>query len=177
MLTAPFMTMPVRVNQIRPRQHRAVSQHISRIPLRSHSSRLQHKTIIGDVFHQSQIVRRRNYRLAAAAPTDQQIDDLALAARIERCRGLIEKQHRRVQHQYARQRHALLFSTRQPVRNAIFQMKDAQPVENLVHPLAYLGLRPAKLQGAECHLIEHRPLVIDGKAEAAPPEMAIREPG
>ena len=101
---------------------------------------VQDVAAVGNVFEVSQVVGGGDYRLDAAGPFDQQIDELAVAARIERRRGLVEQQHRGVEDQHAGQGDLLLLAAGKAVRDPVLQVEDAEAVQNLVDALA--ALRP-----------------------------------
>ena len=102
------------------------------VAFRGDSAVLQDEAVVGDVFHQSQIVGRGDHGLAAVAPADQQVDDLALASGIERGGRFVEEQHFGVQHQYGGDRDPLLLTARKAVRRRDFSGADLQHVEHLV---------------------------------------------
>ncbi len=115
---------------------------------------IENVAAIRDIGEIVQIVRGDDYRFRPAAPFDQQVDELALATRVETGRRFIEKQHGGIEHEHACQRHALLLASRQSLRRAILQMADLQKVQRLHHSFADVGLGPAHLQGAEGHFVE-----------------------
>jgi len=62
---------------------------------------VEHEALVGDFFEVFQAVRGRDHGFRSAAPLDQQVDDLAVAARIERGGGFVEQQHGGIEHQDA----------------------------------------------------------------------------
>ena len=103
-----------------------------------------------------QLMRRRDDRLPPVVPGFQQLDHLALAARIQRRGRLIQQQHVGIEHDHRSQRHPLFFPAREPVRRAILQMFRANPFQRPVHPLQNLLSRPAQLQRSKRHFVKHR---------------------
>ena len=57
-----------------------------------HLAAVEDEAIVGDIFHEAQIVRGGDHGLTAIAPADQKVDDLALTARVERGGGFVEQQ-------------------------------------------------------------------------------------
>src|SRR5580658_8615858 len=100
-------------------------------------------------------MRGSDHRLRAAAARNQEFDDLGLAAGIERAAGLIEQQYFRIENQHGRQSHALLFAARQPMRRAIFQVRDAHRFQGLFDTRPDFLSGPTELQGSEGQLIEN----------------------
>src|SRR5436305_13558606 len=99
------------MNQIGSFEQRLVTQQNGWIALRSNLSPLKNEAIIGDIFYQSELVSRDDYRLIAIAPADEQIDNLALAARIERGGGFIKQENLGIENQHRGQRDPLLLAS------------------------------------------------------------------
>ena len=81
---------------------------------------------VGDVFEISQVVGGGDYRFDAARPFDEQIDELAMTARIERRRGLIEQQDRGVENEDAGEGDLLLLAAGKAMRNPVLEVEDAE---------------------------------------------------
>jgi hypothetical protein len=84
------MPAPLDVNQVRTIEQIAVVQNLVRRSLRHEASTLEHEAKVRDVFERSQVIRSRYHRPHSAAPFHQQVDDPALASRIERRSRLVK---------------------------------------------------------------------------------------
>ena len=92
--------MPVLMHQVRFRQQWLISQQVTRFAARQYFALLHYEAVIGNILNQTQIVSCGDHGLAAIAPADQQVDDLALAAGVERRGRLVEQQNFRVEHEH-----------------------------------------------------------------------------
>ncbi len=104
--------MPMRVDQIGALQQFPIAKNVVGRTFRGQAAGIEYVAAIRDVGEIVKIVRGNDHGLRSAAPFDQKIDELALAARIEARGGFVEQQHRWIEHQHAGERHALLFSAR-----------------------------------------------------------------
>src|SRR5471032_1054851 len=156
---AGLVTVAMSVNQVGAFQQSLIPQQLRGFTMSGDFTRLEDEAVIRDVFNQSQVVRCRNHRLAAIAPTDQQIDDLALALGVERRRGLIEQQHFGIEYQNRRQRDSFLFAAGELVRRAVLQMPDLHQVKRPVDPAHDFIFCPSELQRRKRDFIE------DGRVE------------
>ena len=102
-------------------------------------------------------MRRCDHRLRRAFPLLNEIDDLALAARIERCRRLVQQQHLGIEHQDRSQRDPFLLAAGEAIGRTVAKMRD-RPCSSSVCSTSrqYLFLRPLQLQRREGDFVEHR---------------------
>jgi len=149
------VTMTMGVDQVGALQKIAIAKNIGRRALGHQAAGIENAAAVGDVFQIGQIVRGDDHRFRSAAPFHQKIDDLALAARVERGGRLVEQQHGGIENQHTGQSDALLLAAGKTVGYAVPEMGDAQAVENPGDALADVGLRPAELQWAKGHLVEY----------------------
>ena len=77
-------------------------------------------------------VENRGLELVAHALDER--DDLTLASFVERRQWLVHQQQMRVGEQRAPDGDALLFSAGQVVRTPVENLRDAEQVDNFIHP-------------------------------------------
>src|SRR5215471_5592899 len=152
---AAGVAMPVFMDQIGAAQKSGVSEDLAGRAIGHKLSRIKHTAAIRDIDQIAKIVRRGDDGLGAAGPLHQQVDDLAVAARIESCCRLIEQEHSGIENQDTGERHPLLFTTRKAMRNPVLEMENTEPVQDLIHPIAHFGLFPAQLQRSEGDFVEN----------------------
>lgn len=113
---AGIVTVAMSMNQVGACQESLVPQQFRGFTVGGNFTGLKDEAVIRDVFNQAQVVGCGNHGLSTIAPTDEQIDDLALAFWVQRRRGLIEQQHFGIEYQNRRQRDSFLFAAGEPVR-------------------------------------------------------------
>ena len=89
----PVVGMAVGVDQVRAQQQLVIRQDLRWCAAGGNCSRFQHQDAVSDVLHNLQLMGRGNHRLRRTLPVVDEIDELALAARIEGCCGLVQEQH------------------------------------------------------------------------------------
>ena len=98
-----------------------------------HTSRLEDKTLIGNVLYDIEAVGGDDHGLRSPAQADQKIDDLAGALGIEGRCGFVEQQHLGIKHEYGGERHALLLSHRQVMRRAVLEVSNLHNLQHCLH--------------------------------------------
>src|SRR6267378_5257626 len=104
------MDVPVRVNQVGLFEQNLVLKYRSWCAFSDHCTMLKNEAIIGYVLDDIEVVSGRNDRLDTAPPTDKEIDQLALAFRIQCGCGLVKKQDFRVKNQNRGEGYSFLFA-------------------------------------------------------------------
>jgi hypothetical protein len=77
------MRVPVRVNQVGVFEQNLVLKYRSRCALSDHGAILKHEAMVRYVLDDIEVMSGRNDRLDAVTPPDKEIDQLALAFRIQ----------------------------------------------------------------------------------------------
>src|ERR1700730_17310487 len=91
----------VDVNQVRAGEKFGVLEYGSGRTAGGKGAVVENVGFVGDVLQRFQVVGGEDDGLAGAAPIDQEIDDLALAAGVERGGGFVEQQDLGIDHQNA----------------------------------------------------------------------------
>ena len=110
-----------------------------------------------------------------AQPRAQILADLC----VQRAERLVEQQHLRVHSERARQRHPLPLPAGQLVRIASLEAGEADHLEEVVHLLLDLGLRPLTDAQAESDIVANRQMferrvVLEHEADATPLRRNVR---
>jgi len=131
-----------------------VVQDLKRRTLANETAFFQHDAAIGNFLQAVEIVGSGHDGLLAAAPGGDEIDDLVLAARIERAGRLVEKNHFGIQDQHRSQGNALALAAGKLMGGAIAQRSNVHGCEHLLDAVAQGVARPLQLQRAEGYLVE-----------------------
>ena len=82
------MNVMMRTNELGAFQQGYIVKHGERRAFTGHGAVFEHIAAVGNIFQGVEVVSCRNHGFRAVAPGDQKIDDLGLAAGIERRAGL-----------------------------------------------------------------------------------------
>ena len=129
--------------------------------------------LVGDLHRLLLVVRDEDRRdVHLVVETAQPLAELLPHARVERAERLVEEQHLRLDRERARERHALPLAAGELRRIALAEPLELHELEQLVHALADLRLRPLAHRQAERdvvgdrHVLERR-VVLEDEADAA----------
>ena len=132
--------------------------------------------------HRLALVVRDHHRGGTDLALDLAQLELHLLAQlgVEVRQRLVEQEHRRLDHQRARQRHALPLAARELARIARGMGLEVHQRQRLLHALTALGLRHLAHLEAEAHVVGHRHvrkqrIALEHDAQAARVGLGMRD--
>jgi len=120
---------------------------------------LEDVRVICDVGHRVEVVGGGDNGFAGVGPTDQEVDDHALAFGIEGGSWFVEQDDLGVEDEHRCNGDALLFAAREAMWCSVAQVRYLEHVERVGDRAGYFLLVPAHLQRPKGHF------VVDGRVE------------
>jgi|SRR5277367_742219 len=118
-------------------------------------SLFEEEAVIRDVLNQTEIVSRSNDRFPSITPSDQQINNLALASRVERGGWLVEQKNLGIKHQNRGEGDSFFLSAGEAMRGAMPEMSDLHKLQHRFDAPLDLIPRPFQLQRPEGDFIKN----------------------
>jgi hypothetical protein len=136
------MTVPMGVDEVRASEEILVMEDGGRSTLSSDFAAFEDEAIVGYVFHQAEIVSCGDDGLAAIAPADQEVDNLALTPGIQRGGGFVEEKYFGIENQHGGEGDPFLFTAGEAMGWAVAEGGDLHHFESFVDTSQDLGFRP-----------------------------------
>ena len=163
----------MRVDQAGALEEGDVMENVKRAAFGDEAAALKERAAVGDFFEAVEIMGGDDDGLGATAPGDQEIDDLAFAARIEGGGGFVEEKNFGVENHNGGDGDALLFAAGEAVRGAVAQVGDVEGGKCGFNSFADARFGPAELQGTEGEFVEDGGIeeldvgILEDQADAA----------
>lgn len=139
------MLMVVRTHELNALKQGDIVENIERGAVGGDPAPIENGAPAGDVFQIIEIVRGEDNRPIAISPGNQQVEDLALARGVKRRGWLVQQQDVRIENQYRRKGHPLLFSAGEAMGRAVLQMSYAHQLQQIRNRFADSIPRPFEL--------------------------------